>query len=359
METRYGFVQSQIDPCLFIRKDCILVTYVDDCLCFSRDKLVLDSVVNLLSNDFVMTDEGEVAKYLGVDVKRSSDGSSIELRQPYLIERILDVLKVNKANNANHKSTPSVKPLLHRDENGSERKESWNYRSVQGMINYLAGSTRPDIAFSTHQCARFCNNPKLLHETAMKRIGRYLLGTLDKGIILNPDGTKNIECFIDADFAGNWNKDEAESSTNMLSRTGYVIRFMGCPIIWVSKLQTEIALSTTEAEYIALSQAMRDVIPLMTIIEELSEVLQIKKEKPKIYCTVFEDNNDALELAKTPRLRPRTKHISLKYHHFSDQVRQGKIKIEAIDTKVQIADIFTKPLPKDQFQVLRKLFLGW
>ena len=93
-------------------------------------------------------------------------------------------------------------------------------------------------------------------------------------------------------------------------------------------------------------------IPLTTIIEELSEVLHIKKEKPKIFCTVFEDNNGAL-------LRPRTKHISLMYHHFRDQVRKGKIKIEAFDTKVQIADIFTKPLPKDQFQVLRKLFLGW
>ena len=111
---------------------------MDGCICFSRDQKVLDSVINLLSKNFVMTDKGEVAKYLGVDVKRSSDGSSIKLRQPYLIERILDVLKVKKANNANHKSTPSVKPLLHRDKNGSEHKESCNYRSVQGMINYLA-----------------------------------------------------------------------------------------------------------------------------------------------------------------------------------------------------------------------------
>ena len=84
--SRYGFVQSDIDQCLFIRKDCILVTYVDDCLCFSRNKKVLDNVVELLSADFVVTDEGEVAKYLGVDVKRSADSSSIELRQPYLIE---------------------------------------------------------------------------------------------------------------------------------------------------------------------------------------------------------------------------------------------------------------------------------
>ena len=136
LSSQYGFVQSEIDPCLFIQKDCILVTYVDDCLCFSRDKKVLDIVVDLLSKDFVVTDEGEVAKYLGV----SNDGSSIELRQLYLIERILEVLKVNKANNANSKSTPSVKPLLHRDENGSERKELWNYRFIQGMIQYLAGS---------------------------------------------------------------------------------------------------------------------------------------------------------------------------------------------------------------------------
>ena len=140
----------------------------------------------------------------------------------------------------------------------------------------------------------------------MRWIGRHICGTIGKGLLLTLKRDEGLGVFVDADFAGNWNKEEAESSTNMLSRTGYVIRFMGCPIIWVSKLQTEIALSTTEAEYIALSQAMRDVIPLMTIIEELSEVLQIKKEKPKIYCTVFEDNNGALELAKTPRLRPRT-----------------------------------------------------
>ena len=235
---------------MFICKDCILVTYVEDCLCFRRNKKVLDSVVTLLSQDFVMTDEGEVAKHLGVDVKRLDNGLSIELRQPYLIQRILEELNVEKAN---HKFTPSLKPLLHRDENGSERKESCNYRSVQGMINYLAGSTRPDIAFSTHQCARFCNNPKHLRETAMKRIGSYLLGTLDKGILLKPGRSKNVKCFVDADFAGNWSQEKAENSTNMLSRSGYVIQFMGCPIMWVSKLQSEIALSITEAEYIALS----------------------------------------------------------------------------------------------------------
>ena len=135
-----------------------------------------------------MTDEGEEAKYLGVDVKQSRDGSTIELQQPYLIQRILEQLKTT---DANHKTTPSVNQLLHKDSDGSERKDNWNYRSVQDMLNYLAGSTRPDIAFSTHYCARFYNDPKLLHETAMKRIGRYLLGTSGKGIILLPRKVTN------------------------------------------------------------------------------------------------------------------------------------------------------------------------
>ena len=179
-----------------------------------------------------------------MDVKRSHGSSTIELQQPYLIQHILENLKII---DANHKTTPSTKPLFYRDVDGSERKDSWNYRSVQDMLDYLAGSTRTDIAFSAHQCTRFCNNRKHLHETAMKRIGRYLLGTSDEGIILEPDRSKNVECFIDADFAGNWNKDDAEDEVNMRSTTRYVIRFMGCPILWVSKLQTEIALSTTEA----------------------------------------------------------------------------------------------------------------
>jgi hypothetical protein len=94
------------------------------------------------------------------------------------------------------------------------------------------------------------------------------VGTQDKGLTFKPDHTRGLECFVDAYFSGNWTAVDSNDPENVLSRTGYIIYYAGCPIHWVSKLQTEIALSTTEAEYIALSQSMRDVIPMMNILEK-------------------------------------------------------------------------------------------
>ena len=102
------------------------------------------------------------------------------------------------------RQTPASLPLLHKDENGSNRRNKWNYRAVTGMLNYLTGSTRPDIAMAVHQIARFSNNPKLSHEKSIMRICRYLIGTADKGMIFKPDKTKGLELYVDADFAGNW-----------------------------------------------------------------------------------------------------------------------------------------------------------
>ena len=227
------------------------------------------------------------------------------------------------------------------------------------MIGYLSGNTRPDILMATHQCARFNNNPKQSHENAIKRIVRYLRGTADKGIIFRPDKSKGIECYVDADFAGNWNSEDSQDPVSVYSRTGYVIKYANCPILWVSKLQSEVALSTTESEYIALSQSLRDVIPLMTLLNELKTVISVSSNEPTIKCTIFEDNNGALELAKMPRMRPRTRHIATKYHFFRSHIKSGQIHVKAIDTKEQLADIFTKPLPEPQFRYLREKLLGW
>ena len=113
---------------------------------------------------------------------------------------------------------------------------------------------------AVHQTARFCNDPKLCHEKAIMRLGRYLLHTSDRGIVYQPDTSKGLECYVDADFAGGWSNADADDAENVMSRTGYVIMYANCPIFWASKLQTEIALSTAEAEYIALSQALRRLV---------------------------------------------------------------------------------------------------
>ena len=121
------------------------------------------------------------------------------------------------------------------------------------MLTYLQGSTRPDISMAVHQAARFCIEPKISHERAVKQIGRYLLGNKNKGIVFRPDSSKGVECYADADFVGGWSKADVNNADCVLSRTGFVVFYAGCSIFWASRFQTEIALSTAESEYIALS----------------------------------------------------------------------------------------------------------
>jgi hypothetical protein len=146
------------------------------------------------------------------------------------------------------------------------------------------------------------------------------------------------------------------------SRSGYAITYTSCPVLWASKLQTKLALSTTEAEYVCLSQSLRDTILLMNLL--VAEVRD-KLDKdvlsvPAVHCTLFEANSEALELARTPKMRPRTKHhINIKYHHFRDHVRRKLISIEQVATEDQVADIFTKPLPVVAFLLHRKSLQRW
>jgi hypothetical protein len=207
---------------------------------------------------------------------------------------------------------------------------------------------------------RFSSNRRLQHEQAVKLIVRYLKRTSGKGLILRPDTSRGLECHVDADFAGGFSEEYSGDATTCYSRTGYIIWFAGCPLIWSSKLQTTVALWTTEAEYIALSTALCDVIYVMQLLNELiSFRISIPMRVPTVRCKVFEDNVGAIELARCPKLRPRTKHIAIQYHHFRTDVAKKLINIQHVTTTEQVADIATKPLPRDQFKYLRQRLFGW
>jgi hypothetical protein len=144
------------------------------------------------------------------------------------------------------------------------------------------------------------------------------------------------------------------------SRSGYVILYAGCPIAWTSKLQMIIALSSCEAEYVALSESLRDTIPLMNLINEFKQHgFEVINKEPRVYSKAFEDNSGALELARLPKMRPRTKHINVRFHHFREHIRLGLIKVFPISTDQQLADIFTKPLAQNAFLNLRKALLHY
>ena len=121
--------------------------------------------------------------------------------------------------------------------------------------------------------------------------------TRKEGIVYNPDISKGLECYVDADFAGGYSPETADDADNLLSRTGMVIMYANCPIYWRSSLQTEIALSTAQAEYIALSSALRVVLPLMTMMEEIDAVFPLHIHKPNFICKVHEDNQSCIKMA--------------------------------------------------------------
>jgi hypothetical protein len=258
-----------------------------------------------------------------------------------------------------NKFTPAVH-VLHLDVNGAPRTELWNYRSLIGKLNYLAQMTRPDLSMAVHNCARFSTHPTNLHEQAIKRIGRYLVGTKHLGLIYCPNSSGRLDMYVDADFAGTWHREFSHLRGSCLSRTGFVILYNGCPIHWGSKLQSKIALSTTEAEYIALSTATRELIPIRRILQELSTASPYATTTLLPPSTIYEDNASCIALAhRDTQLRPRTKHIALKFHHFRDLIISKELIVEKVPTASNWADIFTKPLTQFVHERLRCLMMGW
>ena len=166
--------------------------------------------------------------------------------------------------------------------------------------------------------------------------------------------------FVDADFAGNWNPKEANDRDTARSRHGYIIMYKGCPILWKSQLQGEIALSSTESEYIGLSYALREVIPLMKLLNEMKQHgFNIGSTTPEVRCKVFEDNSGALEMAKVHKFRARTKHLNTKLHHFRDYVTRKEIIPLPVESSDQLADYLMKPVNETTLQKLRRIVMGW
>jgi hypothetical protein len=364
-----GFRQSALDPCLFIRSDMIIVAYVDDCVHWYRDQADMDAFIQSLKDDgdeynWEHTVEGKVSAFLGIDIQYNKTTNQYKLTQTGLIDK---VLRATGLSDCNAKPTPCSadgKPLG-TDPNGPIAKEDWSYPSVIGMLLYLAGNSRPDIAFATHQCGRFSHSPKASHEAAIIRICRYLKGTRDQGLILKPGSDLKVDCFVDADFGGLFGVEDPNDPICAKSRTGYVIMLAGCPLVWTSKLQTTIALSTQNAEYVALSQSLRDLVPIREMLLDLAGTLNIGTDIPIVtQSKAFEDNAAALQFALSGKLTPQNKHIATKYHWFRSHIRSdsnpdGWLKIEKVDTCNQAADIFTKNLQHEKFIKARLLLCGW
>ncbi len=265
-----GFQQSQVDECVFYRIGIIFIIYIDDGLFFGSHDDILTFIIKQLNNAGLdVEDQGHPTDYVGVNIKKSHD-VTYKFTQRALIDAIID--DVNIGNSYTKPVPAKVSLQLHAFHVLPKFEGNFNYRSAVGELNYLGQTIRPDILYALYQAAKYSADPRVEHGEAIMYIIKYLKATRHIGIRFKPDPSKGFQCYCDADFAGNWNKEFAPTDPSTAkSRSRWIMFYASCPIIWESKLQSQVALSTTEAEYIAMSMALRDVIPHMELVKEMRE----------------------------------------------------------------------------------------
>ena len=354
-----GFKCSDFDPCLFIRKDCILCLYVDDAILHARDDAVLEEVLTAIDKaGYAFSRDETFSSYLGVLVEHMADGTK-KLSQPGLTKQLLEMMGLTDCNPA---KTPIAGPLFPHAE--SPRHEgSFNYRSALGMLMYLTNNTRPECAYATNICAQYSIDPRQPHAEAVRRVCRYLKGSIEEGLYIKPAGSQlALDCKVDADYAGNWHLPDGLDPNSVKSRCGFVVTLGNIPVLWKSKRIQEICLSTMESEYISLSMAMRSLVYLRGLLFEIDSIFDLGVGSSiSTISTVFEDNTPALTLATTdpPRMTPRSKSLAVKYHWFRSKLSPTTIVVKYVGTHDNVADIFTKSLPFDAFTRHRKTLCGW
>ncbi len=263
---------------------------------------------------------------------------------------------------AKGKHTPAkTKPLV-KDADGEAAHGGFSYSSVVGMLLYLSSHTHPDITYAVNCCARYMFCPKHSHELALKHIGRYLKKTSDRSMVMNPStDISKIDAYPNADFAGMYGHEKPTDPSCVKSHSGFVITFADVPIFWQSKLQTETALSTMEAEIIALAACCRELFPIIDMVESVTCLVNLPIGETILQLSVHEDNSGALVLAKTlpPKFTPRIKYYASKTIWFREGIHKRCIKLLKINSVKQLGDIFTKGLVQVTFEYLCKKLIGW
>jgi len=335
-----GFEQSTSDPCLYVASAgemFVIAVYIDDIVLGSRnDKKMLDVKITL-SQCFEMKDLGMLHHFLGVEVFNNTSTGKIWVGQPLYTERVLERFGMEFSKPTSTPASPDTK-LQKKAADGVMVSQKL-YQAAVGTLLYLSTKTRPDIAFAVSNVARFCAEPTEEHWSAVKRIFRYLRGTKNMGLLYDRDKSKALVGYSDADWAG--------SLDDRRSTSGYVFLSGGAAISWRSQKQTCIALSTAEAEYVALSSATQEALWLQQLVNDVCGTASV--------ISILEDNQSAICLANNPQFHGKMKHVEIKYHFVRDQVEKKKIKLVYCRSEDMLADVFTKDLPIQQFQKLRKM----
>lgn len=333
------FCQSSADPCVYFHENktgrIMIALYVDDGLILATDKNLLNDILKNICDVFEIT-IGNSEYFLGMQVKRNREENSIFINQRLYIERMLARFNMIDATPLSIPADPHVK--LQAASVEDTIKSTVPYREAVGTLLFLSLVSRPDIAYAVGIVSRYLDRYNNLHWNAVKRIMRYLSHTKNHGILYSKCENLNLIGFSDSDYA-------ADIDTRR-STSGYIFKLSNGPITWTSKRQTVVSLSTAEAEYIAACLTVKDSIWIRKLLSELGH--SCGSSTP-----IYIDNQSTIKLVRNPEFHSRTKHIDVKFHFIREKYDNHEINVLYVCTRNQIADLFTKALPKEKFENLR------
>lgn len=324
--TNLGYKTSNFEPCVFIKNYndslTIIALYVDDFFIFSNDHIESENLKKELSNNFQLKDLGQAKQILGMNICIDKVKNVITLDQTEYIDTLL--LKFNMVD-CKTVETPMEKNLnLNRNK---ETSFSVPYQQLIGSLMYLSVMTRPDISYSVSYLSQFNNCFNNEHWQHAKRLLKYLKKTKDHCLVYKRN-SNSLEGFVDADWGSN--------ILDRRSYTGFCFTFSKSLVSWESTKQKTVALSSTEAEYMALTEATKEGIYLQNLLNELTNYSN--------GVILYSDNQSALKLASNPVFHKRSKHIDVRHHFIRETIESGKIKTKYLESNEMPADILTKAL---------------
>ena len=330
-----GFRQSVADPGLFLRTEpdgttTYLLVHVDDMLVATATQAAVQRLVSQLNAQFKVKDLGAASVFLGMEIHR--EPHKITLTQTQYINQLIERFGLQTAAPKDTPMSVSTRLVLDMEQPITAHP----YRELVGALLYLATNTRPDIAHALGVLSRHMHHPTDVAYGQAKHVLKYLAGDVRRGLVFQGTATDlegGVTGYCDADYAGD--------VTTRKSTTAYVFRIANTAVAWKSKLQPVVAHSTTESEYISAASAAKEALWLRKLMPDLGVPVQ----SVPIQC----DNLAALHIIEHGDVSDRTKHIDVAHHFIRDRVARGELQYVYVATNENVADILTKPLPRDKF----------
>lgn len=337
-----GYVRSENDHCLYSKctndSRLYILIYVDDLLILGTNRQEVNNLKVLLSNNFCMKDLGIISQYLGITVRQNLDEGYTELSQENYLKKILQKFGMQDCKPINTPIDVNTDFNFKNTENDPDLQKLC--RQIIGSLMYAVQGCRPDLCECVSLLSRYQDKANNNLFKALKRVLRYVKGSLDLKLIFKPDNMNNLCGFVDSDWGGD--------IYDRKSTSGYVFKLLNCTILWASRKQQCVSISSTESEYIALSLAVSEACWLVKVLKDFC---LFDLDEPII---MYEDNQSAIKVATNPENNKRLKHVDVRFYFIKEKIDNGLVNIVHIKSEDQLADMFTKPLARIKFEKFRK-----